>query len=61
MMIIRKDNGYNGLGSLPLSAKYPVIPMTIKPKTEIGRFKSWAWAMVLYMALANVNSLLRIE
>ncbi|KAK5637241.1 hypothetical protein RRF57_012952 [Xylaria bambusicola] len=41
-MISRNDKGYNGRGSRPLSEKYPVTKITNKPKTEIGKFKSWA-------------------
>lgn len=56
MIITRKDSGYSGRGSRPLSAKCPVTKITSKPKTEIGKFSNWAWAMDLCVTLATAKS-----
>jgi hypothetical protein len=46
-MITRKVSGYSGRGMRLRSAMTPVMAMNRRPVAVMGRFRSWAWAIVL--------------
>jgi hypothetical protein len=47
MMIVNIPSGYTGRGSLALSAKNPVTPMTAMARRDIGKLSSCACAMLV--------------